>query len=79
MDTLSEVIESVSRRHRLEREHEFMFRLLIDIEELLDRSTKDSFPMDALQICVGIKHYRNLHGTEAIMNPNIKPGLVREG
>ena len=78
MDTLNEVIENVKRRQRIEREHAFMYRLLRDIEELLDRSSKDSFPLDAQQICVGIKQYRNLHGTEAIMNPNIKPGLVRE-
>lgn len=74
MRDLQKVVDACSEREsrvkRLERENEFMLRLLVDIERAIDHG-------DMLQISVAIKRLRDILGTEAIMKDSIKPGLVR--
>jgi hypothetical protein len=55
---------------RLKIENEHLLQLIVDIERAIDHG-------DQQQIAVGIKRLRCLLGTKKILDPTIKPGLVR--
>ena len=73
MAKIAVIFENDHELKRLQRDNEFLIRLMADIEKEIDGGDPD-----LQQISVAIKQLRGQLGTHKILDGALKPGLIRK-